>query len=80
MDGYIEEGKIQEYHVTSVTIFPGANGLIAEIIYNVRTGDPAWLADGGTPTPDDWINGNCSRFDFFTTETEYQLKNRRLCS
>ena len=80
MDSYMEEGKIQEYHVTSVTIFPGAGGLLAEIIYNVRTRDPAWLADGGTPTPDDWINGNCSRFDFFTTETEYQLKNRRLCS
>ena len=80
LDEYIEEGKIQEYFVTSVTVFPGASGLIAEIIYNVQTSDPAWLADGGTPTPDDWINGNCSRFDFFTTETEYQLKNRRLCS
>jgi len=28
---------------------------------------------------DSWINGNCSRFDFFTTDTEYQLKNKRLC-
>ena len=80
LDGYIEAGKIQEYHVISVTVFPGAGGLIAEILYNVRTGDPAWLADGGTPTSDDWINNNCSRFDFVTTETEYQLKNRRLCN
>jgi hypothetical protein len=80
LNRYIEEGKIQEYFVISVTVFPGAGGLIAEILYNVRTGDPAWLSDGGTPTSDDWINNNCSRFDFFTTETEYQLKNRRLCN
>jgi hypothetical protein len=80
MDGFVAGGTVQEYQVTSVTIFPGSGGLFAEIIYNVKTSDPAWLADGGTQAADGWINGNCSRFDFFTTETEYQLKNRRLCS
>jgi hypothetical protein len=80
MDGFVAGGTVQAYQVTSVTIFPGGNGLLAEVIYNVRTADPAWLADGGTQADNNWINDNCSRFDFFTTETEYQLKNRRLCS
>ena len=80
MDGLVANGSIQEYQITSVTIFPGSNGLLSEIIYNVKTVDTAWLADGGTQNADGWIQGNCSRFDFFTTETEYQLKNRRLCS
>jgi hypothetical protein len=76
----IAEGSVQEYQVTSITVFPGGDGLLAEVIYNVRSSDPAWLADGGAQAADGWVNGNCSRFDFFTTETEYQLKNRRLCS
>ena len=80
MDGFVADGRIQEYQVTRVTIFPGSNGLISEIIFNVRTTDPAWIAEGGTPAAEDWLNGQCLRFDFFTTETEYQLKNRRLCS
>ncbi len=79
MDGFIASGSVQEYQITSVAIFPGGNGLISEIIYNVRTDDSTWLSDGGTQFADGWINGNCSRFDFFTTETEYQLKNKRLC-
>jgi hypothetical protein len=79
MDGFVAEGRIQEYQVTSVTIFPGSNGLLSEIIFNVRTIDPAWIAEGGTSANDDWLNGKCYRFDFVTTETEYQLKNRRLC-
>jgi len=79
LDVFVADGQIQEYQVTSVTIFPGSNGLLSEIIYNVKTTDPSWLAEGGTQSTDGWINGNCSRFDFFTTETEYQLKNRRLC-
>ena len=80
MDVFVVDGQIQEYQVTSVTIFPGSNGLISEIIFNVRTTDPAWIAEGGTPADDNWLNGICYRLDFFTTETEYQLKNRRLCS
>ena len=79
MDGFVTEGRIQEYQVTSVTIFPGSNGLLSEIIFNVKTTDPAWIADGGPPTADNWINNMCYRFDFFTTDTDYQLKNRRLC-
>lgn len=79
MDGFITDGHIQEYQVTSVTIFPGSNGLLSEIIFNVKTTDPGWVAEGGTPTAENWINNMCYRFDFFTTDTEYQLKNRRLC-
>lgn len=79
MDGFIASGSVQEYQVTSVTIFPGSNGLLAEIIYNVKSPDPLWRADGGAQAADGWINGKCSRFDFFTTDTEYQLKNKRLC-
>lgn len=80
MDDYVASADIQEYQITSVTIFPGNSGFLAEIIYNVKTDNPTWLADGGTQTPDGWVNGNCSRFDFVTTETEYQLKNKRLCN
>jgi hypothetical protein len=80
LDQHIAAGTVQEYQVTSVTIFPGENGLLAEIIYNVRTGDRTWFTEGATETADGWFNNNCSRFDFFTTETEYQLKNRRLCN
>lgn len=80
MDGFAADGRIQEYQVTSVTIFPGSNGLLSEIIFNVKTTDPGWIAEGGTPANDNWIHDMCYRFDFFTTETEYQLKNRRLCS
>lgn len=79
MDRFKADGTIQEYRVTSVTVFPGSDGLLAEVIYNVQTTDAAWLRDGGSQSVDNWIEGNCSRFDFFTTETEYQLKNRRLC-
>ena len=80
MDGLAADGMIQAYQVTRVTIFPGNNGLLSEIIFNVKTTDSAWLEDGGTAAVDNWINGKCYRFDFFTTDTEYQLKNRRLCS
>ena len=80
MDSFVAHGRIQEYQVTRVSLFPGSNGLISEIIFNVRTTDPGWIAEGGTPAPQDWLIGQCLRFDFFTTETEYQLKNRRLCS
>lgn len=79
MDGFKANGSIQDYQVTSVTVFPGGDGLLSEIIYNIQTADPAWLADGGTQFANGWIQGNCSRFDFVTTEMEYQLKNRRLC-
>jgi hypothetical protein len=80
MDGFIVNGEIQKYQVTSVTIFPGSNGLLSEIIFNVKTNDPSWAADGGTLADDNWINSKCYRFDFFTTDTEYQLKNQRLCN
>jgi len=80
MDGFVVAGGIQEYQVTRVRIFPGSSGLLSEIIFNVKTTDPAWIAEGGTPGDDNWLNGMCYRFDFFTTDTEYQLKNRRLCS
>lgn len=81
MDVFIENGDILEYQVTSVTIFPAGNGsLYAEITYDVRTTDPAWLADNDTQADDNWINDKCNRFDFVTTETEFQLKNRRTCN
>ena len=73
-------GAIQEYQTLRVTIFPGSGGLIAEITFNVRTTDSAWLTDGGTQTADNWINEKCYRFDFVTTDTEHQLKNKRLCN
>ncbi len=80
LDGFVTSGSVQEYQIISVSVFPGGDGLLAEIIYSVRTSDPIWLADGGIQLADGWIANNCSRFDFFNTETEYQLKNKRLCS
>lgn len=81
MDGFITNGNILEYQVTRVTIFPSGDGsLYAEITYDVRTADTSWLADGGTQTEDNWIQNKCNRFDFITTETEFQLKNRRTCN
>ena len=80
LDGFVSNGSVQEYQVISITVFPGGDGLIAEIIYSIKTSDPAWLSDGGIQLADGWISNGCSRFDFFTTDTEYQLKNRRLCS
>jgi hypothetical protein len=80
LDGFVANGSVQEYQIVSVTVFPGGDGLLAEVIYSVKTTDPIWLADGGIQLADGWISNGCSRFDFFTTETEYQLKNRRLCS
>ena len=81
MDGFIANGNIIEYQVIRVTIFPSSDGtLLSEITYNVRTTEPYWLADGGMQASDDWINDKCNRFDFVTTETEFQLKNRRTCN
>lgn len=80
LDQFVAAGSVQEYQIISVTVFPGGDGLIAEIIYSVKSTDPAWLADGGIQLADGWISNGCARFDFFTTDTEYQLKNKRLCS
>jgi hypothetical protein len=81
MDSFKASGGIQDYQILRLTIFSAGNGgLIAEITFNVRTTDPAWFAEGGTPAADDWIMDKCYRFDFVTTETEYQLKNRRMCN
>jgi len=81
MDAFIANGGILDYQVTRVTIFTAGDGsLYAEITYNVRTADTSWLADGGTQADDNWINNKCNRFDFVTTETEFQLKNRRTCN
>ena len=80
LDGFIASGSVQEYQIISVTVFSGSGGLLAEVIYSIKATDPAWLSDGGIQLADGWISNNCSRFDFFTTDTEYQLKNKRLCS
>jgi hypothetical protein len=79
-DGFVADGRIQEYQVIRVTIFPGSNGLLSEITFNVRTTDITWLESDGIQAADDWITGKCYRFDFVTTETEFQLKNRRTCN
>lgn len=81
MDGYIATGNIIEYQVMRVTVFPSSSGtLYAEVTYSVHTTDSSWLVDGGTQANDNWIQDKCNRFDFVTTETEFQLKNRRTCN
>ena len=80
LDGFVASGSVQEYQTNHVMVFPGSGGLLAEVIYSVKTTDPIWLSDDGAQLADGWIANNCSRFDFVTTETEYQLKNRRTCN
>ena len=81
MQGYITAGIIQEFRVDRVAVFPsGEGGLIAELTYNLRAQDDPWPNDFGIPDADGWIIGKCSRFDLVATETEHQLKNKRLCS
>lgn len=81
LQGYITAGTIQEYRVDSIAVFPsGEGGLIAEIMYSLRAEYDLWPDDFGTAGVDNWITGKCSRFDLVATETEHQLKNKRLCS
>lgn len=81
LDRFVDAGRIQEYQVMHVTVFPsGSGGLLSEVTFNVRATDLSWLEGSGTPAADNWINNKCYRFDFVTTETEFQLKNRRACS
>ncbi|NWG34012.1 MAG: hypothetical protein HXY42_06185 [Chloroflexi bacterium] len=81
MDSFVASEDIIEYQIVASEVFPASDGtFIAEIYYNVRTTDPAWLADGGVQADDDWIQNKCNRFDFVNTETEFQLRNRRTCN
>ena len=81
MQGYVTAGTIQEFRVDRIAVFPsGEGGLIAEITYNLRAQDDPWPDDFGIPDADGWIIGKCTRFDLVATETEHQLKNKRLCS
>jgi hypothetical protein len=80
MDGFVANGSVSEYQIMSVIILRADTNLLAELTYNVKSSDALWLNDGGTSSADGWINGNCARFDLIITDTEYQLKNKRLCS
>jgi hypothetical protein len=78
---YVIGGAIQEFRVDSIAVFPsGDGGLIAEIMYSLRAANDPWPNDFGTANSDGWITAKCSRFDLVATETEHQLKNKRLCS
>jgi hypothetical protein len=81
LQGSMTAGTIQEFRVDSVAVFPsGDGGLIAEIMYSLRADNDPWPQDFGTAGSDGWITGKCSRFDLIATETEHQLRNKRLCS
>lgn len=81
LQGYVAAGTIQEFRVDSIAVFPsGDGGLIAEIMYSLHTNNDPWSDDFGTAESDGWITGKCSRFDLVATETEHQLRNKRLCS
>lgn len=78
---YVDAGAVEAYRVDSIAVFPSGNGvLIAEIMYSLRATNDPWPDDFGTLGPDGWITGKCSRFDLVATETEHQLKKKRLCS
>lgn len=81
LDVYVAAGSIQEYRVDSISVFPSSSGgLITEIMYSLRANNDPWPDDFGTLGTDGWITGKCGRFDLVATESEHQLKNKRLCS
>lgn len=81
LHGYVTAGSILQYRVDRIAVFPSGNGtLLAEIFYSLQSNNQLWLEDGGVQSTDGWITGKCSRFDLIATETEHQLKNKRLCS
>lgn len=81
LQSYVDGGTIQEFRVDSVAVFPSSDGsLIAEIMYSLRAEQDPWPDDFGSADGNGWITGKCSRFDLIATETEHQLKNKRLCS
>lgn len=81
LQSYVDSGTIHEFRVDSVAVFPsGEGGLIAEIMYSLHAEIDPWPQDFGTTGSDGWVTGKCSRFDLVATETEHQLKNKRLCS
>lgn len=81
LQGYVTAGNMQEFRVDSVAVFrSGDGGLIAEIMYSLRADNDPWPEDFGTDGSDGWITGKCSRFDLVATETQHQLRNKRLCS
>lgn len=81
LQGYVSAGKIQEFRVDHISVFPSGNGtLIAEIMYSLHADSDPWPDDFGSAGTDGWITGKCSRFDLIATDTEQQLKNKRLCS
>jgi hypothetical protein len=81
LQDYVAAGTVQEFLVNSIAVFPSADGtLIAEITYSLRADNDPWPDDFGIPGTDGWIAGKCSRFDLVATETEHQLRNKRLCS
>src|SRR5512145_2772383 len=56
LDRFVDAGRIQEYQVMRVTVFPSGSGdLLSEITFNVRATDPSWLEGSGTQAADNWI-------------------------
>lgn len=81
LQSYVTSGMVQEFRVDRIAVFPSGSGtLIAEIYYSLYTESDPWPDDFGSAGSDGWITGKCSRFDLVATETEHQLKNKRLCS
>jgi hypothetical protein len=77
----VDAGQIAAFRVESFGIYPREDGtFFAEIYYALQADASFWTEDFGIFDDDGWITGKCTLFDFVTTEEEFQLKNKKVCS
>ena len=77
----VADGQIEGFQVERFGIYPRGDGTFyAEIFYSVQADAAFWPEDFGTLSDDGWIRGKCTLFDFVTTEEEFLLKNKKICS
>ncbi|MBT3313345.1 MAG: hypothetical protein HN390_01910 [Anaerolineae bacterium] len=77
----VDVGQIEGYQIESFGIYPRGDGtFFAEIFYAVQADATFWVEDFGSAGDDGWVRGKCTLFDFVTTEEEFQLKNKKVCS
>ena len=51
LDVFVANGSVQEYQIISVSVFPGGDGLLAEVIYSVKHLTPSGLLTAVSNSP-----------------------------
>ncbi len=81
MQKRVDSREIEAFQVESLGLYPRADGtLYAEVFYSVKTDNPFWPEDFGTPAEGGWTTGKCTRFDFESTPESFFLTNKKVCS